>query len=344
MRFLDGFRLFFNPAWVASNVFTLYGDLFGGSAPAAPDYTPIATANAESAKLASDSAANDLAFRKEQYTNSIPYQKQLYDLSSQVAQQQLAASKSQQGLADQQTASYNSTYRPMEFQTALDSLGANYLSDEDVAQAKGLMSNPNYSTGDNAVALNALTRKAANNAANQATTQADAESANAVGQATRSAQRMGLNPARLTANLAATAPQEALTSVNAANTARNNVTNAGAGLRIGVANFGRNMPNTSNQSVATATNSGNSAVGNQSTGFNSGLTYPNYVSGGTQNAISAAGLGINANLGLGGLMSNTYGNQLNYASQQGSGLGGFLGTVVGAGTGSGGMLTKLAGF
>ena len=121
--------------------------LFGGGkgdAPEAPDYSQIAAANEQSAKYAKESADADLAFRKEQYQTSLPRQEQLYDLASQVAQQQLGLGNLTQQQAEQQNEAYNATYRPIELQTVLDSLGSQYLSEEDVKQAIQYLTNPQY--------------------------------------------------------------------------------------------------------------------------------------------------------------------------------------------------------
>ncbi len=121
--------------------------LFGGGkgdAPDAPDYTEIAAANREAAKYAKEAADEDLAFRKEQYNASIPRQEQLYDLASQVANQQLGLGNLTKQQAEQQIDSYNATYRPVELQTVLDSLGSEYLSEDDVKQAIQYLTNPEY--------------------------------------------------------------------------------------------------------------------------------------------------------------------------------------------------------
>lgn len=321
MRILSGFNLL-NPAWLAQNVFTLYGGK--GDAPAAPDYTPIAASNAEAAKYAYDAADKDLAFRKQQYADSVPYQKQLYDLASQVAQQQLGLGNLSQQQAQQQLDSYNSTYRPVEMQTVLDSLGSQYLSEDDVKKAIGYLSSPD-NTEDQTAGINELANKAQEGAATRAGAGLQAQVNNAVDQQTRSLSRMGLNSGRLQANLAATAQQQALANTGAQNQARTQTADKQIALRSGVANFGRNMPNTAGQAIGTSANTGSQAVGNQNTGFQSGLAYPQYVSGGTANQLGAAGLQQQGALGLGGLMNQGYATSANIYNNQGSFLGGALG-------------------
>ena len=67
------------------------------SEPAAPDYSGIASANAESAQLSKEAADNQLAFSKDQYAFLKPYvQKQLEIGQAVAAQQQADLKQSQQ--------------------------------------------------------------------------------------------------------------------------------------------------------------------------------------------------------------------------------------------------------
>lgn len=395
--------------------------LFGGGkgkAPKAPDYSQIAAANKEAALYAKQSADADLAFRQQQYQDSKPRQEQLYNLASQVAQQQLGLGNLTQQQAEQQNDSYNSTYRPMELQTVLDSLGSQYLSDEDVKQAIQYLTNPQYDesavmstrqkanttytpetvetvkteTGEyvptglkgsspftgmiglenigrqvtplkpttttrtstvkqnpvttyadeeyqsgtkkvlnkdyeaaRALGIDGLAKKAQEGAARQAGEKSQAQVNSATEQQTRALARMGLNPARFQAAAADIAQRQALTNVNAQNGARTDVANRQIGLRTGVANFGRNMPNTVGQAVAGSTNAGSAAVGNQNTGFQSGLPYAQFQAGGYGAQQNAAALRQQGALGLGGLMNQGY----QIGSQNANSGGDMMGTVVG---------------
>lgn len=394
--------------------------LFGGGkgdAPEAPDYSQIAAANEQSAKYAKESADADLAFRKEQYQDSIPRQNQLYDLASQVAQQQLGLGNLTQQQAEQQNEAYNSTYRPIELQTVLDSLGSQYLSEEDVKQAIQYLTNPQYdesaimstrqkanttyspetvetiqteegtfepaglqrgsfdprlgnpankgrqaptpttkttktsSTTNKAnttytdeeyqsgtkrvlnkeyeaaraLGIDSLAKKAQQGAAREAGEKTQAQVNSATDQQTRALARMGLNPARFQAAAADIAQKQALTNVGAQNQARQQTADKQIGLRTGVANFGRNMPNTVGQAVAGSTNAGSAAVGNQNAGFMSGLPYAQYQSGGLQGQLGAAQLQQQGSLGLGQLMNQGYSIASSNANQGGDFLGGALG-------------------
>lgn len=412
-----------------------------GSAPPAPDYSQIAAANAEGAKYAKQAADNDLAFRKQVYADSLPRQQQLYELASQVAQQQLGIGNFNQQMAEQQWKQYQGMYAPNERLSMLDAYGGQYLGDEDIQQALGFM-DQRYNTvteqrtrevpgttpasptrtmdsfmaelrssgrynvpgqrveqgrpmeipmeggnqiiyvfpdgsssdvpvrvvGSNSVdeaglraeaqrlfsaqqqptapttetyevsrqvldedwekqrtaGLYGLARKAQTAAGDQAAMRAGADINSAFAQQGRALQRMGGDPTRMAAFAAKLGNQQALAKVGASNQAREAVRGQQLGLRSGTANFGRNMPNTAGQAFGLATQAGSSATANQNQGFMSGLPYAQFQSGGTTNQLGAAGLGIQSNLGLGGLMNSSYTAQMNNS-------GGTMGALLGIG-------------
>lgn len=411
--------LMFNPFSVQKLVatFTFYGGGKGDGGDA-PDYSQIAAANKYAAEASERIADKDMAFRERVYNESLPRQNQLYDLASQVAQQQLNLGRLTEDQARQQLDSYNATYRPIELQSVLDSLGTQYLDDVDVQQAIKYLTDPKYDTttlratrqvpytenapetttstsvtdgytsagpwnpitggysgagpwnpttgaqtgtvptkttttttstkntpvtkyrteeydagvskvlnkdfeAQRAAYIDSLAKKAQNNAATQAGTRATAQANSMNAQQMRTLARMGLNPARFQAVAAAQAQNNALAAAGAENQARQQVTNQQLGLRTGVSNFGRNMPNTVGQAVAGATNAGSSAVGNQNTGFQSGLPYANFMAGGYQTGLAAQQLRQQGALGLGQLMSNDY--RTSMSNQGDDFLGGALG-------------------
>lgn len=417
MTLLDGFKWLLNPAYLVAEVFTLYGGGKDGGGDA-PDFSAVAAATEKAAQYAKESADKDLAFRQEQYQNSLPYQRQLYDLASQVAAQQLGLGNLQADQARQQLDSYNSTYRPIELQNVLDSLGSQYLSEDDVKQAISYLTNPKYDVnpimgkrtvtdyvdvpyeevinenstaktqaagpnlfngmyygmGDYAMGLgnnrgvpattttnktttkkgtkqearsrqedyqigeskvlnkdfeqeralyiDQLAKKAQENSAMRAMEGTQAQVNSATGQQTRQLARMGLNSGRLQANMASMAQNQALANAGAANNARTQTAVQQQNLRTGVGNFGRNMPNTSMQSSQVSGGLGTQAVGNQNTGFMSGLAYPQYVSGGVGNQLNAAQIQQQGALGLGSLQNQAYATSM---SNQDNFLGGALG-------------------
>jgi hypothetical protein len=142
-------------------------------------------------------------------------------------------------------------------------------------------------------------------------------------QSQRQMERMGVNPnsgkfAGLTNEINLNKAKDA---AGAMNTARNNAVTQGMALRTGVAQFGRNMPNTGLAADSTALNAGNSATGNLNAGnaaHAAGLGTAAQWFGGAQ-----AGNNSAANIGLG-----LYQGQLQANQQQQDAMGG-IGSLIG---------------
>lgn len=100
----------------------------------APDYTPVAEANKETAELAYKSASEDLAFRKEQAAAQADQLERFQAKSEDVMDSQMATAAQNEARSAAQWQDYNSTFRPNEVQSAMDSYGSQYLSDEERAQ------------------------------------------------------------------------------------------------------------------------------------------------------------------------------------------------------------------
>jgi len=299
------------------------GDLFGGDTPAAPDYSGIAAANAEGARYAKDAADNDLAFRRQVYDESKPQQQRLLELATRVANSQVGAMDKQSAMADENQAYWRGSYQPVERQTIMDAMGSRYLSPQDRLMLAKIVSGTSGLSGDALTSeYDRIAQAAGEGAAGQAMTRAQAGVNSAFSQQARGLTRRGFNQRQILNAAAGLAQNQGLMIAGAANAARDGAYNTAMGLRTGVANFGRNMPNTALQSGALANQSGNAAVANMNTGFNSGLAYPGYVSGGVGNQVGAAGLGIQGNLGLGGLMNQSYNAQM---QNSGGTMGGLLG-------------------
>jgi hypothetical protein len=149
----------------------------------------------------------------------------------------------------------------------------------------------------------------------------------------RNMERMGINPnsGRFAAINNETSLAQAKDTAGAMNNARQGAITQGMALRAGVANFGRNMPNTGLAADSTALNAGNSAVGNIATGNatnNANTAAAQNWFGGATSASTAAG-----QLGLG-----QYQGQLNAWNSQNqnnmeglSGIGSLVGSLAGAG-------------
>lgn len=303
------------------------------SPPPAPDYSGVAASSKEAAELGYKAANEDLDFRKQVYEESQPRQAELYDLASRIAKQQIGIADTNQDRANEQWSQYKSAYLPNELQTVADSYGSSYLDDADNAQLTSIISGKSgLDAGGAQSALNKFSRKAEDAAGQQAMTRAGAEVNNAYGQALRGLTRYGGDPNRLASAAARLANNAALARVGASNTARESARGQLLGLRSGVANFGRNMPNTAGQAFGLATQAGNSATANQNSGFMSGLPYAQFAAGGYGTQLGAAGLAQQGALGLGGLMNQGYATQVNAwnaaNANSAAGLGG-LGQLAG---------------
>ena len=299
----------------------------------APDYSGVAAANEQASKYAYDAASEDLAFRKQVYEESKPRQQQLQDLAEQVVKQQMGISDQSQQQARAQWDYYNQAYKPVEQQTIMDSMGARYLGAEDKARLSSILNGTSGLSGEDLTnEMNRLTEASQSGASSEAMTRANADVNNAYAQQSRMLMRLGADPARVTAAAKQLASQQALAQVGAGNDARTQAYGQGMGLRSGVANFGRNMPNTAGQAFGLAAQTGNSAVGNQAQSFQAGLPYAQFASGGYGTQMAAAGLAQQGALGLGSLMSRDYATAQAGFGNMGNdgGANGLMGAGIGA--------------
>lgn len=323
-----------------------FDDIFGGGdsqPPPAPSFAPVQAASDKASQLGYDAATNDLNFRKQVYQDSQPRQQALYDLATQVANKQIGIMDDSQKQAAAQWDSYNKTWKPNEQQTLADSYGSQYLNDEDNAGLSKLLSGgAGLNTGDTQLALSKYGRKAEDTAGSDAAARAEGQANAVFGQTTRNLARYGGgDPDRMVALAAQQANAQTLASVNASNTARTGVREKMAGMRAGAANFGRNLPNTAATSYGLAGAVGSQGVNSQNTGFMSSLPYAQFQAGGYGTQLGAAGMGGQQALGMGGLMNQQYGHQINAWGQQQqadatsmAGLGQFAGMAMSAGSGT----------
>lgn len=289
------------------------------SDPSPPDYTPIAAANTEAARLAKEAAEKDLAFRQRVYEESKPLYQRLLDITDETTRQQMELGRRQGDIAEEQYRYWQQYFRPVEEMTILDALGGQYLTPEEIQSARASLA-----SGDVGGAYG-LTKTAAERAAEQAMGSAFAGVNSAAAQQWREMARLGVDPNRVAAFAANLAGSQSLALADAANRARQGVIGQGYSLRTGAANFGRNMPNTAGQATGLALQAGNSAIGNQERAFNAGLAYPQYVSGATGNIIDSQRLAVQGNNALISAMSNDYANA---ARRPGLDVGGLLGGVA----------------
>jgi hypothetical protein len=241
------------------------------------------------------------------YENDIaPANKANQELQLMLSEDYLDTSKSNRDFANEQRDEYRRTYLPNERKVAAEA--ADYDSDSNVAIRSG---------------------KAAANVNQQFS--------NAIGQRARAAGRYGLSSSAFTNQLSKDSLAQAAAASGAATGAAFETKDKAIALRSGVANFGRNMPNTAAQANATANAS------------NAGASVT------SQRSADAAGAGADFMSGaygnrVGGLYN--YGNTIGSASRQESalwggvaqGLGSLAGAGVNAAGGWGSMGNKIGGM
>ena len=272
------------------------------SEPEAPDYSGIAAANAESARLSKEAADNQLAFSKEQYEFLKPYIQKQLETGQEVAAQQQADSAKASERADQQWSQYQTTFQPIEEKMAQEAMDYGSAADQE---------------------------RAAGQAATDVTQQFQSQRA----AAQRQLMSMGVKP---NAGNFMAAEREMDASEAAARAAamtgtRQSVKDKGVSLRAGAAAFGRNQTNTAGQQVGLSTGSGSAATQSAGAGVGSTMAAGSQVAGGYGAQIGAANSAMQANLGLGGLMNSAYGNQAQMYGSQMAGLGqlaGMAGTMM----------------
>ena len=203
------------------------------SNPAPPDYTPVAEASAEAARIQADLGREQLAFAREQYDRAAP-------ILQGIADQQIAAQQQQMQQAQDYYDYQQTTYRPLEQSI--------------VADAR------NFNT-------EAYREQVAGQAA------ADAGRAFGIAQAQnqRAMASMGVNPnsGRFAGVTAATGLQQAASRAAAQTNARNQAEQMGYARQLDAAGLGRGLAGASAAAYGGAVNAGNSAGMNaQSAGQN----------------------------------------------------------------------------
>ena len=271
------------------------------SGPDAPDYSGIASANEKSAQLAKEAADNQLAFSKEQYDFLKPYIQKQLQIGQDVADQQQTDAAKASGRADQQWSQYQTTFQPIEEKMAQEAM--DYGSEADQERATG---------------------QAAADVSQQFQSQRAA--------AQRQLASMGVKPnsgAFMTQNRESDAAEAAARAAAMTGT-RQAVKDKGVSLRAGAAAFGRNQTNTAGQQVGISTGTGSAATQSAGAGVGSTLAAGSSLNAGYGAQIGAANSAVQANLGLGSLMNQSYGIQAQQAGAGMAGLGSLIGTGIGA--------------
>lgn len=203
------------------------------SNPPPPDYSPLAEASAESARIMGDLGRDQLAFAKDQYERSAP-------ILESIANQQIAAQQQQMTQAQDYYNYQQETYRPLERQLVADA--------------------QNFNTD---AYRNQLVSQAA----------ADAGRAFGISQQQnqRAMASMGVNPnsGRFAGMQNATGLQQAAVRANAMTGTRMQADQMGYARQLDAAGLGRGLAGASIAAYGGATNAGNSAGANaQSAGQN----------------------------------------------------------------------------
>ena len=245
-------------------------DILGGDDAPAPD-----PAIGDAAKQNAAIGREALAFNKQVYEENKPRQAKSDELATKVVQDQLDISKQNQVQATDQWDRFKKLFAPVEEQTVADATKID--STDELDRAAGAASGAVQTQFDNA---------AAQRARNQAA--------------------MGINPNSGRAMAMDRTAQLGLAAAkaDAANNARLVARDRGIALRAGVANFGRNMPNTAANAYGTAITGGNSAMGNQNSTMATSNANAGQMNQGFNTAING---GSSAMQGL----NQQYGNQIN---------------------------------
>lgn len=162
---------------------------------------------------------------------------------------------------------------------------------------------------------------------------------NAAGQRSRLLTRFGLNPnsSSFARQAGADSRAQALAAAGAETGAAFDTVDKAIALRSGVANFGRNMPNTAAGFFSGSNASNSAASGASGAALNSAMTAPGFMNNAYGNRI--AGVGAS-----GGLMSNALTNSASMWGGVAQGLGGLTGSIVKDSGGWGKLGTAIGGM
>lgn len=264
------------------------------SAPPAPDYTPVANADMQTAQMQMQLGEQQLAQTQSNFNQTWPY-------AQQYLQQQTASSAAETAAAGQQQQFYDQTYAPIEKQFAGEAqdYSTQGRSDQNAAQAMGDVANS-----------------------------FDAARANA----TTNLESYGIDPSqtRYGALDLGTRISQAAAMAGADTQSRLNTQNTGLALQGEAINVGRGYPSAIAQSYSTATGAGAAGIGalNQTAATASGgASAAGGILGGASNSNSAAASALN--MGYSNSLAGTQFNA-NQSSQASQGAGTLIGGALGA--------------
>lgn len=303
-------------------------DSFFGGGPDRPDMGGINAASQRAQEYGYGAGNADLAFRQGVYGQQQPRMQELYNLASQVSNQQFGLSGGAQQFGQQQLQQYGN-FMPNEYQMLADAYGGMHLGGADRTQLNQLITGGGgLNTADRLGAMQGLARKAEDTAGADAAARAGGQVNDAYGmQARMMARYGGGDPRRLAPMAAQMANSQALAQVHASNTARQGVRDQGIGLRANAAGLGRSVAGAGMQGYGLSADLGNSAINAQNTGFMSALPYAQFQSGAYGTQLGAAGLAQQGTLGLGQLQTGMYKTEADAHGAGMAGLGQLAGTV-----------------
>jgi hypothetical protein len=280
-----------------------------GSAPAAPDYSPIANSDLAAAQVQAQTSKDQLDWAKQQYADQEPYTKAYMTSMTDVQNADIQAQQTQEASAAKAQQFYETNYQPLESQFAGEAGG-----------------------------YNAPARAAQQSAA----AQADVASTFA-GQrqsALSSLESYGIDPSqtRYGALDLGTRISQAAAQSAAGTQSRLNTEATGMALQGEAINIGRGYPGQIAQAYSTATGAGQGAAGAGGAGVGAGLntssTYGNMMGTPTQ----WGALANQSNAGAAGALNQGFQNQMSgfnantaIAENTSSGIGSLMGAAVMAG-------------
>lgn len=252
---------------------------------------------------ATDAANQQSALSQEQFNwnkeiyerDTAPMQRQQMELQTRIANDALARAAKQDKLADEQNAYYKETFQPIERQVAADAVG--YDSAENVGRRSGI-----------------------------AAANVNQQFSNARGQSARMAGRYGLGSTAFSGPAGAAERAQALGTAGAATGAAFDTQDKALQLRAGVANFGRNMPNTALTGWNAATSSGGAAGNAANSALNGAISAPGQLNTAYNNRFSNIGT-------VGNGLFNAYKDSSNYWGAQAATFGNLAGGLFQRGGG-----------
>lgn len=196
----------------------------GGDAPPPPDYSPVAAASEESARIAAEFGREQLAEGKRQYDKNM-------EVAAPVVQAQLELMRQSKAQGDDYYQYMKDKQRPVEDALNTEAMAAGSSAKQEEAAGRAVAD------------------------VRQGTTASQM-------QMIRQGLRYGWSPEKMAATGGAAASAQGLAEVTAANTARDKEREMGFAKKLDVAGLYRGLPGASTGAYTAATNAGNSAVSN----------------------------------------------------------------------------------